>query len=221
MIAESPGDPRRHHRTRRSKLIRTAAYPGRANRARLENAAGLWFGRATAGRCVQSPRVSNREVRQLLASLLPRMRKRSGPGLSRVAAARFSVQPRKSRRAFLRCPREYWLDHWVRAEIFRCRTRASALSSPAASAQPFRPSLSAQDSRSSRAQPPVTHALGRSFQLDHRPSRSAEKQRDRRLFRRSGNARLKNYSRSCRRVSRASWLRHLVRNKIRAVLENR
>src|SRR6266516_3316962 len=125
------------------------------------------------------------------------------------------------RRAFLRCPREYWLDHWARAEIFRCRTRASALSSPAASAQPFRPSLSAQGSRSSRAQPPVTHALGRSFQLDHRPSRSAEKQRDRRLFRRSGNARLKNYSRSCRRVSRASWLRHLVRNKTRAVLENR
>src|SRR5207244_13313260 len=98
---------RRRCRTRRSKSLRTAAYRVRANRAPLENEVGLWFDRAKADRCVQSQQASNREVRPWPALLLPLIRKRSDPDLSRVAAARFPVRRRRSRRGFLRCPREY------------------------------------------------------------------------------------------------------------------
>src|SRR5438132_786330 len=106
--AKSPdAPPRSRHRIRRLEPRRTGSRPAPLNHALLENEVAHLSDRAMADRYARWRPASDRAAQPLPASPHRRSRKKSGPGLSPVAAEKFLAQPKKLLPMFLRYRREF------------------------------------------------------------------------------------------------------------------
>src|SRR6266568_7201480 len=94
--AKSPdAPPRSRHRIQRLEPRHMGSHPAPSNRVPLENEAAPLSDRVMVDQYARQRPVSDRAARPWPASPHRRSRKKSGPGLSPVAAAKFSAQPKK------------------------------------------------------------------------------------------------------------------------------